>query len=147
MAKTYLVQNHLYGNLYLTKTNPDIITQTCETCGDADYILAMFNDQKDSPDKIADTIVDAYADYFCFFPTEEDVLNDSYGHEELWKAWNDVLFSFSPDILSELGHLLEDTIVRDDIFFGEEEIAAMVALSDKYVKRYGYIKEALDVQV
>lgn len=102
--KYHLVESHL-GGYYISKREPEDIEEFCETCGDNDWILFSFEEEKKQ---------EAFLEYFQNrMMTEEDIKREFESIENTEEIVEDIEWSALED-QNMLQVLLEDQMLKKE---------------------------------
>ena len=116
----HLVQDHLYGNYYISDADPDFIEETCENCGDCDWIILSYQEGNK---------FNALTNYFKGIKNSKKYLIDSYINGVTREDLLDyVIYEYDED-KEMINGLLEDNIIT------KEEKTKLLRIVYYYKKR------------
>lgn len=116
--KYYLVDSHM-GGYYVSTSNPGIIEEVCEECGDYDSIILSWEDNQK---------MEALSNYFEKLEYDEESIIDSYNNNETKEEIiSDLLYEY------ECNRYMMNSLCEEEIITKEEKkkLLKVVALSEK----------------
>lgn len=116
--KYYLVDSHM-GGYYVSTSNPEIIEEVCEECGDYDSIILSWEDNQK---------MEALSNYFEKLKYDEESIIDSYNNDATKEEIiSDLLYEY------ECNRYMMNSLCEEEIITKEEKkkLLKVVALSEK----------------
>lgn len=116
--KYYLVYSHM-GGYYVSTSNPEIIEEVCEECGDYDSIILSWEDNQK---------MEALSNYFEKLKYDEESIIDSYNNDATKEEIiSDLLYEY------ECNRYMMNSLCEEEIITKEEKkkLLKVVALSEK----------------
>ena len=114
----YLVDSHI-GGYYVSTSNPEIIEEVCEECGDYDSIILSWEDNQK---------MEVLSNYFEKLKYDKESIIDSYNNNETKEEIiSDLLYKY------ECNRYMMNSLCEEEIITKEEKkkLLKVVALSEK----------------
>ena len=114
----YLVDSHI-GGYYVSTSNPEIIEEVCEECGDYDSIILSWEDNQK---------MEVLSNYFEKLKYDKENIKNSYNNNETKEEIiSDLLYKY------ECNRYMMNSLCEEEIITKEEKkkLLKVVALSEK----------------
>ena len=114
----YLVDSHI-GGYYVSTSNPEIIEEVCEECGDYDSIILSWEDNQK---------MEVLSNYFENLKYDKENIIDNYNNNETKEEIiSDLLYKY------ECNRYMMNSLCEEEIITKEEKkkLLKVVALSEK----------------
>ena len=114
----YLVDSHI-GGYYVSTSNPEIIEEVCEECGDYDSIILSWEDNQK---------MEVLSNYFEKLKYDKESIIDNYNNNETKEEIiSDLLYKY------ECNRYMMNSLCEEEIITKEEKkkLLKVVALSEK----------------